>query len=154
MKKITREYANRNPKRYGKFSDRVIEIITRLEQAQIESAAALLEFEQVAKDLQAETHAHRESGLSERAYDIYRILGSFPLEVEVVDTGALKSLAQQIHVLYLSDETAPISWQTGEEARKRLRQAVRALIVSVGFREWKEIPVQIEEYAVSNYAKL
>lgn len=74
LKRITYDKVQANPLRYETFSERVLEGIRKFEEGQLAAAEALKEFEQIAKDLQAEDLAHEASGLSERAYGVLKIL--------------------------------------------------------------------------------
>lgn len=79
LKRITYDKMEENPLRYRKFSERVLEVIRRLEAGQLAMAEALADFEQIAKDLEAEGRAHERSGLGERAYGVLKILQSLVL---------------------------------------------------------------------------
>ncbi len=169
LKRITYEKKMENPSQYGPFSDRVLELIRKFEQGQLDAAAVLKEAEVTARGLQAEQIAHVDSGLCERAYGIYKILEAFKAAVaggggngdekkaggeggHAIDK--LKELAAEIHDVYYSDSTAPPGWHMKEQLRKELRGKVRRLVHPSGLENWKAIPTQVEEFAVKKYIKL
>jgi type I restriction enzyme R subunit len=169
LKKITTEKVAENPAQYGPFSARVLEAIQRFEQQQIDAMELLRTLEKVAQDLQAEESAHHSTGLPARAYGIYRILlGGVPAPDKASPNGASQSTGQgrsrppalhpakqvalEIDVVYASDHNAPPGWHLKEQLRKELRQRVKRILIPAGF-SWKEIPQQVEEYALKNYLK-
>lgn len=144
----------------------MLELIRRFEAGQLEAAELLKEMEHVATDLQQEENAYTDSGLSERAYGVYKILAAFRVAVAGGQgagdgTGAggeggedrLKELASQVDTVYASDETAPIGWHLKEQLRKDLRGMVRRLVHPAGLDNWKEIPARVEEFALKSYIK-
>jgi len=154
LKRITYEKKLDNPLQYGPFSKRVLELIRRFEAGQIGAAELLEEMEQVAKDLQAEEQAYTDSGLSQRAYGVYKILEAFQAAAAGGGSGdGLKDLAAQIDDVYGSDETAPVGWHLKEQLRKDLRGRVRRIVHPTGLESWKEIPTRVEEFALKSYIK-
>lgn len=154
LKRITYEKKLENPLQYGPFSERVLELIQRFEAGQLEAAELLKEMERVAKDLQEEEHAYKDSGLNERAYGVYKILAAFRAAVAGGgesgsgggETGGggedrLKQLASRIDDVYGSDDTAPVGWHLKEQLRKDLRGQVRRIVHPAGLQNWKDIPV-------------
>lgn len=170
MRKAIAEKVAENPHRYGPFSERLLEIIRRFDEGLLSASEALSELERMAKDLQAESSAHTSSGLSEKAYGLYKILEAFKPEAESsqapatrqgevspddADTlGKLERLAQEIDELYSSDETAPPGWHAKEQQRKELRQRVRRILHPSGLPNWKELHAPIEDYALKTYLKV
>lgn len=150
LRKVTRERVDENPLQYQRFSDRVIAIIERFEQGQIDALEALTEYEAVAKELEAEDAAHEGTGLGREAYGILRILEAFTERDDV----AAEEVAGAIHALYYNDTSAPILWQEKDQLKKKLRSQVRSIVLKAGFENWKEIPQRIEEYALKNYVKV
>jgi type I restriction enzyme R subunit len=62
LRRVTRELVDKNPAQYGRFSERVLEIIRRFEAGQIAAADGLADFEGLTGDIQAEQGAHAELG--------------------------------------------------------------------------------------------
>lgn len=135
-----------NPHQYGKFSERLRELLERLDRGQEGFAELLKAAEALAKDLRAEETAHEGSGLSRGAYGILQVLKSFGGD-------ASGDLAAEIDRLYASDETAPPLWQEKEGLRKTLRQQVRGLAHQYGLGNLKEVSEQVEDFALKHFAK-
>lgn len=168
LKKITSEKVSDNPLQYGPFSERVLALIRQFEQNQLDAAGLLQGLEVVAKDLQAEDLAYEASGLPENAYGIFKILEAFPApappaEAMVAADGSstyadaplkpVEEVALAIDALYASEEHAPPRWQEKEQLRKELRQRVRDIAFRAGFKELREIPARVEEFALKRYAR-
>ncbi len=172
MKQITAQKMEANPLRFEKFSQLVVKIIQRLEKKQLSAAEVLKEFEKVAKELEAEEKKYVGSGLSENAYDILRMLQVFsakdssshesdvtltaaePSVISTSEKNNVNEVAAQIDSLYSSDKSAPAGWHLKEGLRKSLRQEVRKIVLKAKLSNWKDIPVQIEEYALKHYVKM
>ncbi len=164
LRKTIAEKVSENPHRYGPFSERLLEIIRRFDQGLIAAAEALDQLERVARDLQAEGTAHAATGLSERAYGLYRIIAAFratstnggsggPFVAHLADA-ALRELTLAIDALYASDQTAPPGWHQKDQLRKTLRQGVRRILHPSGVENWKDLPGPIEDYALKTYLKV
>jgi type I restriction enzyme R subunit len=151
LRKVTSERIDQNPVRYGKFSDRLREIIKRLETAQVNLAAELKEMEELARDIENEDKAHEGSGLSAEAYGVYKILEELG---QGANDNTLQQLAQEINELYSNDQTAPRLWQTRDQLKKSLRQEVRGKLHMAGVPNIKDVAEQIEEFAVKHHAKV
>ena len=145
LRKEVTERIGQNPHQYGKFSDRLRELLEKLDDAQLSWADKLRVAEQLARDLDAEGKAHEGSGLSPGAYGILQVLKSFEAE-----QGA-DELARRIETLYAE---APHHWQEKDGLRKSLRQQVRSLVHQSGLESLKELPQEIEEFALNHFAKL
>lgn len=180
LKRITYDRTQENPLRYGKFSERVLEVIRRFEAGQIAAAEALKEFREIANDLEDEDRAHAGSGLDERAYGVLKILEAlgpsgerapapapvpgraaerkppYPAPDIGVDDGEdrLAVLAREIDALYASDERAPAGWHRKDQLRKELRQEVRRRAHGAGVGQVKEVAARVEEYALRHYVKV
>ena len=165
LKKILAEKVSLNPLRYGPFSERVMELIKRLEAGQTTIALFLKEMEQVAKDLEAENNAHEGSGLDARAYGLFKILETFWQELGVVADGPadyegmdgpITRLTKEIDELYNSPNSAPAGWHKKGQLQKSLRQQVRVKANAAGFKgkTLKAIPTRVEEYARKFYVKV
>lgn len=150
MKKVMAEKMVENPLRYAPFSEKVMEVLKRFQQGQLDAANTLKEYENIANELNAEEQSYKDSGLDQRAYGILKLLEAF--DQSRGDT--LKKLAHDIDVLYVSDQTAPKGWQSREQLRKDLRQQVREQAHEAGIEAFREIPAPVEEYALKHYAKV
>lgn len=179
LKKVLRERMNENALQYGKFSERIKELIERFQQGQLAAAEFMSLTRDELEDLLEEDKAYEKSGLSKQAYGIWRILEAFPREHEDDETpddqgvedgegddsgesyekamtdrmSELQKVAEAIDTLYASDETAPRLWQEKGQLKKDLRQQVRKIVYPLKLKDWKEIPNRVEEYAVKQYAK-
>ncbi len=168
LTKETTERTAKNPARYEKFSDRVKELIEQFNQGLIDAGAVLDGAERIAKEVVVEDEAHKASGLNERAYDVAKILERFkpqPGGVAEAPTPAfgggadpglspLEQAALEIDALYASDLSAPLHWQEKSQLKKELRMEVRRIVMPLGLAGWqKEIPHEVEHYAVTHYRK-
>jgi type I restriction enzyme R subunit len=168
LKKETAERAAANPARYERFSDRIKELIAQFNQGLIDAEKALKESEKLAKEVVAEDQAHRGSGLNQRAYGVKKILERFRPPTEGVSETAeppwggggkpgldpLQQAAAEIDEIYASDDSAPLYWHDKGQLRKDLRGQVRRIIMHLGLDGWqKQIPQDIENYAVRHYRK-
>jgi type I restriction enzyme R subunit len=148
LRKVVYERLARNAQQYGKFSDRLRELLKKLDGAQLSWADKLKMAEDLAKDLEAEATAHKEAGLLEGAYGILQVLLAF-------DAGeGAERLAERIAALYGDDAAAPPLWQEKQGLRKSLRQQVRGLVHAFGLGNLKEVSEQVEEFALKHFAKV
>ena len=74
LRRVTRELVDKNPSQYGRFSERVLEIIRRFEEGQLAAADGLRAFEGLTGDIHAEQGAHADLGMDENAFAILRII--------------------------------------------------------------------------------
>ena len=164
LKKQTTERAARNPTQYGSFAERVQELIAQFQQGMLEAAGALAQAKAVAEAVQAEDAAHEGSGLSRRAYGMFKILDAHRLPIVSEPDGPgyagaipgspLEKAALAIDDLYASDATAPSYWQDKATLKKDLRAVVRRLLMPLALEGWaKELPQEIENFAVLHYGK-
>ncbi len=168
LKKETTERAASNPARYAKFSDRVKELIEHFNKGLVNAAEVLGEAEEIAKDVVAEDEAHTGSGLNERAYGVAKILERFQPPPEGVreaeapgygESGStvltpLQRAAIDIDEPYASHQSAPLHWQEKTQMKKDLRSQVRRMVKSLDLEGWqKQIPQEVEHYAVIHYRK-
>lgn len=115
--------------------------------------------------LQAEDNAHKETSLSPKAYNLFKILERFRPELEFkgedtegrYDSGAqktanpLQQAALEIDTLYTS---APRLWQNKTETKKKLKRDVKRIIKALDLEGWQRtIPTEIETYAIREYPK-
>lgn len=171
LTKIAREKAAENPVVYEKFSERLQEVLEKFRQGQMDIKELLEEQKQISLAIREEDGAHEHSRLSERAHGVYRILEAFKPEKEPANRepsetegekpssesgprglSGLEQVAEQIHEIYASDESAPKGWQDKKELKKELRQQVRRLIQPLGM-DWKIVPTRVEKYAEHHYKK-
>ncbi len=151
LKKVLTEKMVENPLRYGPFSEKVLDVLKRFQQGQLDAANTLKEFENIANELNAEEQSYKSSGLDQRAYGLLKLIEAFVSDGSTAD---LEKLTQEIDALYLSDQTAPKGWQHREQLRKELRQQVRLIAHSAGVEEFKDMPVPVEDYALKHYSKV
>jgi hypothetical protein len=167
LKKETSERAAKNEARYEKFSDRIKALIKQFSAGLIEADELLDQGKLLAKEILAEDQAHVGSGLNERAYGIAAILEKFvgpvgvvseppppPYEGSRAPLSAMHQAAADIDALYTSEATAPPYWQDKTELRKELRGQVRRMIQHLGLEGWqKQVPLEVETYAVIHYSR-
>lgn len=146
LRKTVSERLDDNPHQYGKFSERLRQLLARLENAQLSWADKLKAAEELAKDIAAEDEAHVEAGLSPGAYGILQILNEFGAGAEGED------LAIRLEGLYTDPATAPARWWDKEGLRKSLRQQTRSLVHQAGLTRLMEIPEQVEAFALKHFA--
>ncbi|MDX1091021.1 HsdR family type I site-specific deoxyribonuclease [Sinorhizobium medicae] len=146
LRKTVSERIDDSPHQYGKFSERLRQLLEKLESAQLSWADKLKAAEELAKDISAEDEAHVEAGLSPGAYGILQILNGFGTGKEGED------LAIRLEGLYTDPTTAPAGWWEKEGLRKSLRQQVRSMAHLAGLIQLKEIPEEIEAYALKHFA--
>lgn len=77
LKKETSERAEKNPARYEKFSQRVQELIEKLQKGLIDAKEAMDGAKKTATDTAKEDAAFKTSGLNEKAYNVSKILEKF-----------------------------------------------------------------------------
>ncbi|MGH1399174.1 MAG: type I restriction endonuclease subunit R [Alphaproteobacteria bacterium] len=151
LRKITSERIDKNPIRYGKFSDKLREIIKRLEKDQANLAQELKAMEGLSKAVDDEDNAHEGSDMSAAAYDVYKILKELG---EGANDNGLQELAQQINELYACDQSAPRLWQEKDQLKKSLRGEVRVKLHAAGIPDIKNVAEQVEEFAIKHHAKV
>jgi type I restriction enzyme R subunit len=148
LRKVVTERIAQNHHQYAKFSDRLKELLDKLDGAQLSWADKLKMAEELAKDLETEAEAHEGTGLSAGSYGILQVLRAFG-----ADAGA-EDLAIRIEVLYSDDATAPPRWQEKEGLRRTLRQQVRGMAHEFGLKDLKAVPEHVEEFALKHFAKV
>lgn len=85
LRKTVTERIDDSPHQYGKFSERLRQLLEKLESAQLSWSEKLKAAEELAKDITAEDTAHVEAGLSSGAYGILQILNGFTSGPQGVD---------------------------------------------------------------------
>jgi len=146
LRKTVTERIDDSPHQYGKFSDRLRQLLDKLESAQASWAEKLKAAEELAKDITAEDAAHVNAGLSPGAYGILQMLDGFISGPEGED------LAVRLEALYTDPLTAPAGWWEKDSLRKSLRQQVRSMVHLAGLTQLKEIPEEVEAYALKHFA--
>ncbi|MGR9385181.1 type I restriction endonuclease subunit R [Rhizobium leguminosarum] len=146
LRKTVTERIDDSPHQYGKFSERLRQLLEKLESAQLSWSEKLKAAEELAKDITAEDAAHVEAGLSPGAYGILQILNGFTSGLEGED------LAIRLEGLYTDPVTAPAGWWEKDGLRKSLRQQVRSMAHLAGLTQLKEIPEEVEAYALKHFA--
>jgi type I restriction enzyme R subunit len=145
LRKTVSERIDDSPHQYGKFSERLRQLLEKLESAQLSWADKLRAAEELAKDISAEDEAHVEAGLSPGAYGILQILNGFGTSPDG------ENLAIRLEGLYTDPTTAPAGWWEKDGLRKSLRQQVRSMAHLAGLTQLKEIPEEIEAYALKHF---
>ena len=147
LRKVVYERMSQNHHQYAKFSERLRELLEKLDGSQMSWADKLRMAEELAKDLDVEAKAHEGTGLSEGAYGILQVLRAFN-----AGDGA-DGLAMKIEALYRDETTAPPLWHEKEGLRRSLRQKVRGYAHDFGLGNLKEVPMQVEEFALKHFAR-
>jgi len=150
LKRVTRELVDKNPAQYGRFSERVLEIIRRFEEGQIAAAEGLKDFEDLTGGIDAEAGAHEELGMDERAFAILRIMEPHTSEM---DHAALHSVAAEVGNLYAGAQASQPSWFFMDGYKKELRREVRKLLRPLELDDANAVRDEIEDYAVHAYAE-
>ncbi|OWV91025.1 type I restriction endonuclease subunit R [Rhizobium sp. R693] len=148
LRKTVTERIDDSPHQYGKFSERLRQLLEKLESAQLSWSEKLKAAEELAKDITAEDAAHVEAGLSPGAYGILQILKGFTSGPEG------EALAIRLEGLYTDPVTAPSGWWEKDGLRKSLRQQVRSMAHLAGLTQLREIPEEVEAYALKHFAEL
>ncbi|MCS6627913.1 type I restriction endonuclease subunit R [Roseibacterium beibuensis] len=150
LKRVTRELVDKNPAQYGRFSERVLEIIRRFEEGQIAAAEGLKDFEDLTGGIEAEAGAHDELGMDERTFAILRIMEP---HAPNADHATLQSVAVEVGDLYAGAQASQPSWFFMDGYKKELRREVRKLLRPVEFDDANAVRDEIENYAVHAYAE-
>lgn len=148
LRRVTRELVDKNPAQYGRFSERVLEIIRRFEAGQIAAADGLADFEGLTGDIQAEQGAHAELGMDENAFSILRIMEAIT-PYTAHDT--LQAAAIAIGGVYADAAATQPAFAHMEGYLRTLRGQVRRVLTEHGIGETKVIREKVEEFAVNAY---
>lgn len=146
LRKTVTERIDDSPHQYGKFSERLRQLLEKLESAQLSWSDKLKAAEELAKDITAEDAAHVEAGLSPGAYGILQILNGFTSATEG------EPLAIRLEGLYTDPISAPAGWWEKDGLRKSLRQQVRFMAHEAGLTQFRQIPEEVEAYALKHFA--
>lgn len=148
LRRVTRELVDKNPTQYGRFSERVLEIIRRFEAGQIAAADGLSDFEGLTGDIQAEQGAHAELGMDENAFSILRIMDAI---VPDIPHETLQVAAIAIGAVYADAAATQPAFAHMEAYLRSLRQQVRRILTDHSIGETKAIRERVEEFAVKAY---
>jgi len=148
LRRVTRELVDKNPAQYGRFSERVLEIIRRFEEGQLAAADGLREFEGLTGDIHSEQGAHTELGMDENAFSILRIIEAIVTE-DAHET--LQDAAIAIGAIYADAAATQPAFAHMEAYLRSLRQQVRRILTEHGIGETKTIREKVEEFAVHAY---
>lgn len=148
LRRVTRELVDKNPAQYGRFSERVLEIIRRFEEGQLAAADGLRDFEGLTGDIQAEQGAHAELGMDEHAFSILRIIEAIVPEAE---HATLQDAAIAIGAVYADAAATQPAFAHMEAYLRSLRQQVRRILTDYGIGETKTIREKVEEFAIHAY---
>ncbi len=146
LRKTVTERIDDSPHQYGKFSERLRQLLEKLESAQLSWGEKLKAAETLAKDITAEDAAHVEAGLSPGAYGILQILNGFTSGPDG------ENLAIRLEGLYTNQATAPFGWWEKDGLRRNLRQQVRSMAHEAGLTQLRAIPEEVEAYALKHFA--
>ena len=149
LRRVTRELVDKNPAQYGRFSERVLEIIRRFEEGQIAAAQGLRDFEDLTGGINAEQGAHADLGMDERAFSILRIMETMAQDV---DHASLQAAAIAIGAVYARAQREQPSWYFMDTYKKELKKQVRRILTEYGIAEAKAVRDEIEDFAVHAYS--
>jgi type I restriction enzyme R subunit len=148
LRRVTRELVDKNPAQYGRFSERVLEIIRRFEEGQIAAAEGLRDLEDLTGGITAEKGAHAELGLDERAFSILRIMEALAPDI---GHGTLQEAAIAIGAVYAGAQASQPAFTFMPEYLRSLRQQVRRILSEHRIGESTAIREAVEEFAVHAY---
>lgn len=148
LRRVTRELVDKNPAQYGRFSERVLEIIRRFEEGQLAAADGLSAFEGLTGDIHAEQGAHAELGMDENAFSILRIIEAI---VPDADHATLQDTALAIGAVYADAAASQSAFAHMDAYLRSLRQQVRRILTEHGIGETKVIREKVEEFAIHAY---
>lgn len=148
LRRVTRELVDKNPAQYGRFSERVLEIIRRFEEGQFAAADGLSAFEGLTGDIHAEQGAHAELGMDENAFSILRIIEAI---VPDADHARSRDTAVAIGAVYSEAAASQPAFAHMDAYLRSLRQQVRRILTEHGIGETKAIREKVEEFAIHAY---
>lgn len=149
LRKIPNAKIAENPHQYAKFSDKLRELIEKMDSTQLNWSEKLKAAEEYARDLENERDAHIETGLSVAAHAILRVIE----DVEDCEEERGKDLALSVEAIYTDETLAPQLWHTKDSLRKGLRRHMRREANALEFNDLKGLPAAIEEIAIKFYAR-
>lgn len=149
LRRVTRELVDKNPAQYGRFSERVLEIIRRFEEGQIAATEGLRDFDALAGGINAEQGAHADLGMDERAFSVLRIMEAMASDV---DHASLQAAAVEVGGVYAAALRDQPSWYFMDGYKKDLRRKVRPILRSHGVADVAAVCEGVEDFAVHAYA--
>lgn len=149
LRRVTRELVDKNPAQYGRFSERVLEIIRRFEEGQIAAAEGLRDFEDLTGGINAEQGAHADLGMDERAFSILRIMETMAPDV---DHPTLQAVAMEIGEAYASAQREQPAWYFMDAYKQELRKQVRRILRAKAVPDAGKVSEEVEGYTVHAYA--
>ncbi|WP_406852721.1 type I restriction endonuclease subunit R [Brevundimonas sp. BH3] len=150
LKRVTHELVDKNPAQFGRFSERVLEIIRRFEEGQLAAADGLRDFEDLTGGIEAEANAHDDLGMDERSFAILRIIEPHAPDI---DHGVLCGVAVDVGQLYAGAQASQPSWFFMDGYKKELRREVRKLLRPLKLSDLNAVRDVIENYAIHAYAE-
>src|SRR5690606_16885459 len=122
LKKETTERAAKNSARHGKHSEHVQKLDDGCQGTLVEARDVPAAGQKTAEDLQAEDNAFQKSGLSEQAYDVYKILENFSADPD----GDTKE-GERDASASTSKSTSSSSGESGDPTLGKLGEAAAAI---------------------------
>ncbi len=153
LRKITKARIQENHHQYEKFSEKLRELIKKMDDTQLSWMDKLEEAKKYAQEIDAEKNAHEGSGLSKNAYAILMVVDNVNKNQNSNSENKHRELALQVERLYTYKMLTPTGWQGRESLRKKLRQKVREVAHNLGFTLLEKLPVEIEDIAIKQFAK-
>ena len=150
LRRTTRELVDKNPAQYGRFSERVMEIIRRFEEGQLAAADGLRDFEGLTGDIQAEQGAHAELGMDEHAFSILRIIEAIVPDAE---HATLQDAAIAIGAVYSDAAATQPAFTHMDDYLRRLRRDVRRILTENHIGETQAIREKVEDFAIHAYGE-
>jgi len=152
LRKITEAKLAENHHQYAKFSEKLKELIERMDDNQYSWADKLKAAEKFAKELEAEAKAHEGTGMSFEEHALLKVIES--VIGDAASREAQQSLAEQAAALYTDETLAPKLWQSKDGVKKGLRQQVRKVALGLGYdsKQVIALSVEIEEMALKLFA--
>ena len=153
LRKITEARLAENHHQYAKFSEKLKELIERMDDSQLSWADKLKAAEQFARELEEEASAHEGSGLSYESHALLKVIEA--VIGDAASKEAQQTLAEQAAALYTDETLAPKLWHAKDGVKKDLRQRVRRAALGLGYdsKQVKELSIEIEEMALKLFAK-
>ncbi|MGN6497827.1 MAG: type I restriction enzyme subunit R domain-containing protein [Tsuneonella sp.] len=148
LRRVTRELVDKNPAQYGRFSERVLEIIRRFEAGQIAAAEGLRDFERLTGDIEAEQGAHAELGMDENSFSILRVIEAIAPDV---NHAVLQAAAIAIGGIYADAAATQPAFTHMDDYLRRLRRDVRRILSEHGIGDTQTIREKVEDFAVHTY---
>ena len=153
LRKITEAMLAENYHQYAKFSEKLKELIERMNDNQYSWADKLKAAEQFAKELEAEVKAHEGTGMSFEVHALLKVIEA--VSGNSASKDAQQSLAERAEQLYTDETLAPKRWQTKDGVKRKLRSSIRTVAHELGFKQeqLKKLSFEIGKIALKLFAK-